>query len=94
MKRTLRGSKNSQIPDESKLNTEQKQQFDKIKGMAKKYENKNEGEILSELKKTVAQGKKDGSMSNEKIDEIARTIAPMLDEKQKAKLNMLMKTLK
>ena len=98
MKRTLRSNTNnlnntSKI-NENSLNNEQKQQFNKLKGMAKQYEGKSDAEILKDLSKAVEKGKKDGSLTNEKIDSIASTIAPMLNKEQKAKLQRLMSTIK
>ena len=95
MKRTLRSnSNNTNTININNLNSEQKQQFDKLKGMAKQYEGKSDAEILKDLSKAVEKGKKDGSLTNEKIDSIASTIAPMLNREQKAKLQRLMGSIK
>lgn len=95
MKRTLRSnSNNTNTVNLNNLNSEQKQQFDKLKGMAKQYEGKSDAEILKDLSKAVEKGKKDGSLTNEKIDSIASTIAPMLNREQKAKLQRLMGSIK
>lgn len=92
MKRSLRG--NAKNISENNLNESQKKQFDTLKTMAKNYEGKSESEILGEIKKTVEKGKQDGSLNDNKINEIANQIAPMLNSQQKAKLDMLLKTLK
>ena len=97
MKRSLRNTqqqKNNSNISANNLNASQKQQFDKLKSMAKNYEGKSENEILGEIKKTVEKGKKDGSLSDNKINEIANQISPMLNDEQKAKLNLLLKSLK
>ncbi len=96
MGRTLRNGRMqaSTAPDESKLNGEQKKQYDKIKNMAEQYKGKNENEILEELNKTVKKGKSDGSITDEKLNNIATTIAPMLSGEQRKKLEMLMNTLR
>lgn len=95
MKRTLRStSANNKNVSEGDLNQEQRQQFQKLKGMAKQYEGKSDAEILKDLSKAVEKGKKDGSLTNEKIDSIASTIAPMLNGQQKAKLQKLMNSIK
>ena len=73
---------------------EQKDQLEKLKGMARQYEGKSENDILKDLSHAVKKGKADGTLTNEKIDGIASTIAPMLNEEQRKKLNMLMKTIK
>ncbi len=92
MKRSLRNFKQS--ADESKLNGEQKEQLEKLKGIAKKYEGKSDNDILKDLSQAVQKGKKDGTLTNEKIDSIASTIAPMLNSEQKNKLARLMQTIK
>lgn len=92
MKRSLRNS-NSKV-EENKLNSEQKIQFEKLKDMAKKYEGKSDNDIFKDLSEAVQKGKKDGTLTNEKMDSIASTIAPMLNGEQKNKLNKLMQTLK
>lgn len=94
LKRTLRSNSSNNNVNENNLNKEQKQQFDKLKGMAKQYEGKSDAEILKDLSKAVEKGKKDGSLTNEKIDNIASTIAPMLNNEQKAKLQKLMGVIK
>lgn len=92
MKRSLRNQNVN--TNEDNLNNEQKKQLDKLKGMAKQYEGKTDAEILTDLSKAVEKGKKDGSLTNEKIDSIASTIAPMLNNEQRNKLNKLMQTIK
>ncbi len=92
MKRSLRNSGNT--IDEGELNAEQKRQFDKLKGMAKQYEGKSDSEILKDLSQAVDKGKKDGTLTDEKINSIASTIAPMLNNEQRNKLNKLMQTIK
>lgn len=93
MKRSLRNNSKQNI-SESNLNENQKKQFDTLKSMAKNYEGKSENEILGEIKKTVAKGKQDGSLTDSKINEIAGQISPMLNAQQKAKLDILLKSLK
>ena len=92
MKRSLRNS--GKMPDESKLNNEQKKQLEKLKGIAKQYEGKSDNEILKDLSQAVDKGKKEGTLTDEKINSIASTIAPMLNSEQRNKLNKLMQTIK
>lgn len=92
MKRSLRNS--SKKADVNQLNDEQKMQFEKLKGMAKNYEGKSDNEILKDLSTAVKKGKADGSLTDEKINNIASTIAPMLNSQQKEKLKQLMQTIK
>jgi hypothetical protein len=92
MKRTLRGTQRN--VSENNLNDSQKAQLDKLKGMAKKYEGKSENEIYNDLSRAVKKGKSDGTLTDEKINGIAQTIAPMLNAEQKQKLDKLMSSLK
>ncbi len=95
MKRSLRGqSQQKENVNPNNLNARQKKQFDMLKSMAKNYEGKSENEILGEIKKTVEKGKSDGSLNDNKINEIAKQIAPMLNGDQKSKLDLLLKSLK
>ena len=92
MKRTLRGSQKR--VNENDLNNEQKDQLERLKSMAKKYEGKSEGEIYRDLSQAVEKGKKDGTITNEKMSGIASQIAPMLNNEQRKKLESLMNSLK
>ncbi len=80
--------------DAKNLNQDQAKQFEKLKNMAKGYEGKSESEILKDLAGAVKKGKSDGTLTDEKINSIASSIAPMLNSEQKAKLELLMRTLK
>lgn len=95
MKRSLRssatGKKTNQV--ENELNSEQRIKLDQIKNMAKKYEGKDESEILSELKSAVKKGKSDGSLTDDKMSSIIETLSPMLNSQQKNKLNELIKNM-
>jgi hypothetical protein len=92
MKRSLRGTQKS--VNENELNKEQKDQLEKLKGVAKKYEGKSESEIYRDLSQAVEKGKKDGTITNEKMSNIASQIAPMLNGEQRKKLEKLMSSLK
>ncbi len=91
MKRNLRQSQNVSEMD---LNTDQKNQLHKLKNMAKQYEGKSENEIFNDLSSAIKRGKADGSLTDEKINNLASTISPMLNPQQKSKLSQLMKMIK
>ncbi|MBP5661711.1 MAG: hypothetical protein J6X30_00980 [Clostridia bacterium] len=92
MKRTLRGSKTAPVSTEN-LTDAQKKDVEMLKGMAKRYEGKSESELLRDLKSTVAKGKANGTLTDEKLRTLAQTVAPMLSGAQKDKLRDLMKQL-
>lgn len=95
MPRSLRQSKNAEnLKNEEKLSGEQKKQFENLKNMAKQYEGKSEREILSDLTGAVERGKKDGSITDEKLNGIINTVAPMLNGEQKQKLQKIVDALK
>ena len=62
--------------------------------MAKKYEGKSEDELKRELFKMTEQGRKDGSLNNEMLDNFYRSMTPVMNREQRQKLESLMKMLK
>lgn len=96
MPRSLRqNSSNSKIKnEEEKLNGEQKKQFENLKNVAKRYEGKSESEILSDLTGAVEKGRRDGSLTDEKLNGIINTVAPLLNGEQKQKLQKVINALK
>ena len=79
---------------EERLTAEQKRQMERLKGVARQYQGKSEGELMRELKKAAAEGKSSGTLSDQKIDRFARQVAPMLNEAQKKKLARIIGELK
>ena len=79
-----------------KIDVSQKDMSDieKITEQAKKYEGKSEEELTHELLRVAEQGKKDGSINNEMLETFYRSMAPMMSNDQKNKLDNLMKMLK
>ena len=76
------------------LPPEGKEEFDRIKQSAEKYGGKSESELMSELMKKVAQGKKDGSFSAAEIERLTGELAPMLTSSQRKRLNELIRMIK
>lgn len=61
---------------------------------AKKYQGKSEAEIADEIKRVAAQGKADGSLDMNRIENFAESLTPVLNREQKKKLDEIMSFLK
>ena len=86
------GSNGSQAAGQSgaKLNVDAKD----AEAFAKKYQGKSESEIADEIKKVAAQGKADGSLDMNQVENFAESLTPMLNREQKKKLEEIMRMLK
>jgi len=62
--------------------------------IASRYSGKSEGEIIREIFSRAAQGKKDGTLTNEQIDAFYARFASMLDVTKQKKLQKLVDRLK
>ncbi len=58
------------------------------------YGGKSEGEILRAVYERAAEGKRNGTLSNEQIDAFCAQIAPMLDAAKRKKLKKIAEKLK
>ena len=67
---------------------------DILSSAPKEYAGKNEDELMSELTKSIAAGKKDGSITQDSLRQFVSTVSPMLNNQQKAKLNDILKKFK
>ncbi|MDR1094249.1 MAG: hypothetical protein LBL66_08900 [Clostridiales bacterium] len=86
------GRKNKRgTPEYGDLPPEGKQEFDRLKQTASKYEGKSESELMGELFKKVAQGKKDGTFNAAEVERFAAQLGPMLNAEQRARLQSLIK---
>lgn len=65
-----------------------------VQDMAKKYDGKSEEELLADILKTAALGRKDGSVNFNELDNMTKRIAPMLNSGQQEKLNQIMNLIK
>jgi hypothetical protein len=59
-----------------------------------KYENKSEGELMTDLEKMISNGRKDGTFSDEMLDSFMKNVAPMMDASQRKKLDGIAKMIK
>lgn len=64
-----------------------------IQQVASKYAGKSQEELYSELRRTVAEQKANGTYSSEALARFAAMAAPMMTAEQKQKMNELLKTL-
>lgn len=64
------------------------------KKLASKYNGKNENELIRDIFARAAEGKKNGTLTNEQIDAFYCQFAPMLDGAKKKKLQKLISQLK
>ena len=68
--------------------------IDMVSGLAKKFDGKNQNDLLSAIYQEAKKGKKQGTLTNSYIDNFAKTISPFLDDKKRAMLNRVIKELK
>ena len=61
---------------------------------AESYKNKSDSELLSDIFKVANEQKANGSLSDEKLRAFADSVAPMLNEEQKQRLNGVIEMLK
>ena len=67
---------------------------DMVKNLAKSFDGKPTSELLKAIYDQAKKGKRNGTLTNSEIDSFALSLAPLLDEKQRAMLNKVIKELK
>ena len=67
---------------------------DEIKKKIDKYKNYSNQELLNELLKETNRQKKNGTLTDKKLDEIANGLIPYLDNEQKQRMNEILKLLR
>lgn len=65
-----------------------------LKDAAKKYDGKNESELIGDIYARAREGKRNGTLTNEQIDAFYAQISPMLDHAKRKKLQKLVLQLK
>lgn len=68
--------------------------IDMVSGLAKKFDGKNQNDLLSAIYQEAKKGKRQGTLTNADIDNFAKTISPFLDDKKRAMLNRVIRELK
>lgn len=88
--------KNEKKPKEDKgnFNTSKEKIAETVQEIAKDYEGKTEEELMSDILKRAAAGKKDGSIDFNELDNMTKKVAPMLNPEQKERLNYIMNMIK
>lgn len=95
MKKDLRANLGvSKKPEEELYRDVDKERIEDVKKVYSQYAGKDEGELKQKLFEMAKQGKEDGSLNDESIDNMAKKIAPMLDKEKQQKLNSLLSMLK
>ena len=65
-----------------------------VQKIAAQYNGKNEAVLTRDIFARAAEGKRNGTLTNEQIDEFYRQFAPMLDSVKRKKLKKLIDQLK
>lgn len=68
--------------------------MDILKSFAKKYEGASEDEIISQIMIEAEKGRRNGTLSDSDIDRFRNMVYPMLNQKQREKLDKVVKKLK
>lgn len=84
---------NANSKSDSKTNSYSAKQED-WQEKIEKYKSYSNEQLLSELLKEVNIQKRSGNLTDEKLKEIVGSLSPFLDEKQKEKLNEIVKMLR
>ena len=67
---------------------------DMVKNLAKSFDGKPTSELLKAIYEQAKKGKRNGTLTNSEIESFATSLAPLLDDKQRALLNKVIKELK
>ncbi len=78
-------SKNHQTPDNL---------ADMVKKLSSEFDGKSQNDLFRAIYSEAEKNKKNGTLTNEELDNFARMISPMLDQKQKSYLNKIVEKLK
>lgn len=68
--------------------------FDMVNSLAKKFDGKNQNELLMAVYEEAEKGKKNGTLTNEQLDAFASMLTPFLDDKKKKVLAKVVQELK
>ena len=78
-------SKNTQNPNDL---------ADMVKKLSSEFDGKSQNDLFRAIYAEAEKNKKNGTLTNEELDNFARMISPMLDQKQKNYLNKIVEKLK
>ncbi len=65
-----------------------------VTSLANRFDGKNQNELLMAIYEEAKKGKRQGTLSNADIDNFAKMLSPMLDDKKRKMLNKVVHELK
>ena len=68
--------------------------FNLVNSIAAKYDGKSQNELLAAIYKEAQKGKRAGTLTNAEIDNFAKMLAPLLDDKKRSMLYKIVEELK
>ncbi len=84
----------SKFQSEPNKTSEQNNNMDLLKSLAKKYEGASENDIISAIMLEAEKGRKKGTLKDSDIDNFYNMLYPMLNASQRKKLDEVVKKLK
>ena len=94
-KSRMKNKNECKLDDElKKLPKDQQKDFQKLSEDMKKYKDKDQAELMKELRERVAKGKKEGTLNDEMMDRFRAQVAPMLDKDQLKNMESIIGALK
>lgn len=68
--------------------------FEKISELSKKFDGKNQNDLLQAIYNETLKGKKNGTLTNADIDRFSSMLSPFLDDKKRKILDKIVRELK
>ena len=68
--------------------------FNLVNSLSSRFDGKNQTELLTAIYEEAKKGKRQGTLSNQEIDNFALMLSPMLDDKQRKILKKVVAELK
>ena len=62
---------------------------DALRKTAEEYSEKSDSELLGEIMKAAKQGKRDGTLNKEQINQFIKNVSPMLNQEQRQRLQQV-----
>lgn len=90
-KENLNQDKKNKINEEEIENkAKEKIDIDSAKNIYEKYKDCSKSELLDELHSVISNGKKNGTITDEKINQTVKSLSPFLNENQRNFLNSIL----
>ncbi len=68
--------------------------YDLVKNLSKKFDGKSQNDLLKAIYQEALKGKKNGTLTNEQIDNFRKMLYPILDEKKRKILDKVVEEIK